>query len=548
MTPKFISTVFAISAATAIVPCSVLADHFQSQSIVTSATLYPSGAQIKREATIALPAGHHQVTFFDIPVGHESAVIQGLQTQISNATLGPIQVVNALATKDDGLVSEAAKAAFAKVETLEEQYKLEQRNVSKLKLEVSAAEDSLNYIAALQSPEGARSDEIAALALTIRTQSLEARLAMQNAQVRAQDAQDALRDLMQDLTDAQTELAKYVSSAEYRAQITLDMTLKTAADVDVSFVYDTDAAFWKPTYKAAVDTVEETLDLKRAVMAGQATGEPWEDVALRFASEQPSRWPAPSDVSEHVRRIGDIIAQREMRSVAFDGAAKTMAMEAPISSMDMEVAQAQSYGLNMTFDYASPATLYSTESGETEFALESISLTPDLMVRAVPLYDDTGFLIAKTKNESGEILLPGEMQLFRDGALIGQSYLDVQAAGAEFEVAFGAIDGIKISRTVLERNEGDRGFISKSNEAASSLRLDVENLTTRSWPIEVLDRVSVSEQEDLIVEWTADPMPAQQSYEDRRGVLNWQFDLPSGDTESITLTEKLRWPEGKTLR
>ncbi|RPE63132.1 uncharacterized protein (TIGR02231 family) [Pacificibacter maritimus] len=548
MTRIPLSTVFTFLAATALVPTASWSAQFEATSVVSAVTLYPNGAQITRDARITLPAGQHQVTFFDIPVEHENARLQGLQTQVAKAQLGPVQVVNVATSQDEMVVSEAAQSAYDRVESLKAELQRERRNIAAVKLEVDAAEDSLNYISSLKSPEGATPDEIASLAQTIRAESLQARLTMEDAKARTQTAEEDLEALELDLADAQAELSKHTSVSPYRAQVTLNVSLQEEAEVDVTFVYNSAAAFWQPSYKASVDTVDQSLTLQRSIEAGQSTGEPWTDVALRFATEKPSQRTAPSIVPEYLRRVGEIPVQGNMRAVALDGVSKMAMTEAPMASVATEVAQAQSYGVSLSFDYAQPATLYSTRMGTTEFALDPVSLTPDLIVRAVPLYEDTGYLIAKTQNDTDGLFLPGDMQLFRDGALIGQGYLDVQPVGSEFEIAFGAIDGIQVKRTVLDRNEGDRGFIAKSNQSSSEVRLDIENMTSRAWPIEVIDRISVSEQDDLTVDWKADPMPSTQNYEDRRGVLSWQFDLEGGEAESISITENLKWPEGQILR
>ena len=57
----------------------------------------------------------------------------------------------------------------------------------------------------------------------------------------------------------------------------------------------------------------------------------------------------------------------------------------------------------------------------------------------------------------------------------------------EADLFFGPIDGLLVSRTVLDRNEGDRGIISRSNENSEDIRIDIENLTDRAWDLAVFD-------------------------------------------------------------
>jgi hypothetical protein len=216
MTPKFISTIFALTTATALVPCVASADLFEAESLVTAATLYPNGAHVTRHATVSVPAGKHQISFFDIPVANEHAPVQGLQTRVDQATLGPVTIVNEATTEKDGVRSTEAQKAFDAVEALEAQLKTEKRKVLALELEADAAEDSLNFINALETPEGANASDIAALAATIRDQSLQARLAMQDAKARAEDAKDALKGLTQELADAKA-LFGFASAGPHHA-------------------------------------------------------------------------------------------------------------------------------------------------------------------------------------------------------------------------------------------------------------------------------------------------------------------------------------------
>ena len=105
-----------------------------------------------------------------------------------------------------------------------------------------------------------------------------------------------------------------------------------------------------------------------------------------------------------------------------------------------------------------------------------------------------------------------------------------------------------MTRTTLDRNEGDRGIITRSNENTETVRIDVENLTGDDWDVTLLDRVPYAEQEDLIIDWSAAPRPTTTDYEDMRSVLHWDLDIKSGTTQSVNLKTKITWPEGMVLR
>ncbi|MEL7132868.1 MAG: DUF4139 domain-containing protein, partial [Pseudomonadota bacterium] len=171
-----------------------------------------------------------------------------------------------------------------------------------------------------------------------------------------------------------------------------------------------------------------------------------------------------------------------------------------------------------------------------------------LSARAIPRFDDTAFRLAKVTNTTAEILLPGRALLYVDGQLVGGTQLDTLPPNAEADIFFGRIDGLRLTRTVLDRNEGDRGIISRSNEETEAVRIEVENLTDRVWDVAIRDAVPFSEQEDLVIDWSASPAPNVQAVDDRRGILEWQVTLQSGATQTISIDTTLTWPEGKVLR
>ena len=315
----------------------------------------------------------------------------------------------------------------------------------------------------------------------------------------------------------------------------------------VDFSYSVDDAYWQPVYTARLDTETGALDLTRAVQASQETGENWQNVMLRFATDNPARRSDPNEVYPWVRRIYEPRpAQELMRSADAEMAGYAAPVIEAMGSIEQKMATANLTGLSLTYSYPTSTTLYSG-AGMSEFALSEVALSPDLVVRAVPLFEDTGYLMASFTNDTGEMLVPGTVRLIRDGVSLGQSRLNTVVNGAEVDLAFGVVDGIRVTRTLLAKNEGDRGVISKSNEMSSEVRISVENLTAKTWPIEVIDRVSVSEQDDLKLDWSATPMPDVTDLDDKRGVMAWHFDLDAGETQDISVKESLRWPEGMML-
>ncbi|WP_434289536.1 DUF4139 domain-containing protein [Celeribacter sp. SCSIO 80788] len=544
--PRAILTLSCL-AGSALIALPAFAERFEARSLVTEATLYPQGAMITRNATVSLPEGAHEIVFVDIPTRYSyEEIARNMQIRVEGGELGPVAYGIEDISKALLIRSEAEKAALARVETLEGEIDDRRAQIAQIGFEAEAAKDTLAYLARLS--DGSDAEQSAATARMIREESLAARLAQQDAERRAKAAEAAMEDLEAELAEATKVLELLVPSEENRISITLPVTMEQAGDVEIGFTYMSNEAAWQPRYTARLNTDDNSLLFTRSVVAMQDTGELWTDVALTFATDDPTRRSFPQDVYSLIRRVYEPRPveplMRTMASDAMEGGYAEPVMEAPMMVQKMNTNLS---GLSQTYSYPTPATLYSGEDA-VEFALATVDLSPEIFVRAVPLHEEVGYLMTSFTNETGEMLVPGPVQLIRDGVNLGEAMLDTLVDGGEAELAFGPVDGISVKRVLLTRNEGDRGMISKSNETETEWRIEIANLTARTWPIEVLDRVSVSEQDELKVDWSASPSPDVEGVDDKRGVLAWHFDLDAGDSQQISLSENLRWPEGKMLQ
>jgi uncharacterized protein (TIGR02231 family) len=204
-------------------------------------------------------------------------------------------------------------------------------------------------------------------------------------------------------------------------------------------------------------------------------------------------------------------------------------------------------GLTFAYRFVAPVTL---RSGADDLRLEMSPVILDAAGRAeaAPLFDTTAFLVADWVNTGSEPILPGPAMLYADGAFAGGADLPLVPPGGNADTGFGAIDGLTVTRRIPDRSEGATGFLTTANRRVETAVIAVENVTGKPWPVRIVDRVPVSEQDALRITWSAAPMPVEIDVDGRRGVLAWTFDLAPGTTQEITLEHRLDWPEDQVLR
>jgi|TARA_B110000037_G_C16772373_1_gene363927 hypothetical protein len=169
------------------------------------------------------------------------------------------------------------------------------------------------------------------------------------------------------------------------------------------------------------------------------------------------------------------MAKRQLSSRVHSLYAKAdMILEAPaiIEEPSGGVADLSGIAAQYNFEYA--ISLDST-GDFTRVALGALDFDAEIEARAVPLNNTTAYRMEIFTNASGERILPAEASLYVDGRLISDSYVNQIVPGAETELGFGPIHGLRLTRTTLDRNEGDRVIITRSNEITETVRIDVEN-------------------------------------------------------------------------
>src|SRR6056297_119546 len=543
----------ALPALLAVFPTLLWAEDIPLASDVNAVTLYPQGGRVERQAAFEIPTGQHDLILLDLP---RNTDLSSVRVSVDGATLGAVTARRDYVPPRDETKSAEIDAAEARVERLEGELRDAKNDIRRIRLAQEAAEARVAFLSALGEGDGVAQMDVAALrdlSQMIGEETLAAKEAAHEATLRADAAERDLKDIRDDLQNAREALAALVPQDTPRAMLAVSVSTPEPATGEVTLSYSVAQAAWSPVYHMRLERESGALGIERGAFISQSTGENWENVALTLSTVRPSEQTAPSQVHPWRRWIED--EQKAKRAESY-GSVSDVQLEPSYSEerkassaepMPVIEADARYDGLSVTYSYPERVSLAS-DADRVRIALGQLETETEIYARAVPLADRTAFLMADMTNETGELILPGEVMKYLDERFVGRGFTDLVPVGAETDIAFGPIEGLRLKRQVEERQEGDRGVISRSNDLNEKVRIEVENLTGRDWPVRLTDRVPYSEQEGLEIEWDADPMPDTRDVEGERGILEWRFDVAAGATRVITLEQWLEWPEGKVLR
>lgn len=528
-----------------------LADTIPASSIITAVTVYPDGAKLTREVSFTIPsAGTHELLVTDLPAASDPGLMQlapgeGLQLGAFNLR------ADRLPPREDPLTPDQ-QAAKAKIEELEAAEQTAMLALDAVQAKVDAAEAQVRFLSSFSGglPDGATPDTIKAMAAMIGTETLAARETALAARAELYPAQKALGEVQEAL-----DMARYAYDAlpsadmDYTA-LSVAVTAAAEGTQTVTVTQYVEGASWRPFYDLKLTREGgDALTVDRSVLVTQYTGEDWSGVALTLSSSRPSAQAAPSQLWPELRWIEPEASEDDLARKSDDSKGLIFEEEMVVAEAApaVTVAEAGMEGDTVVYTYPAAVTVASGVE-DLRLALDSLDFAPVVKAVAVPRFDQTAFVVASFTNGSDEPLLPGEALLYREGVLVGSSWIDIIAPGVETDIAFGAIETLRIKREMPLREGGETGVFTSANELSESVIITVENTGDEVWPLRLIDQVPYSEQTDLEIDYTADPEPTEVDVDGQRGLLAWEFDLAAGGKETVTLEHTLAWPEGMELR
>lgn len=528
----------------------VAADTLTATSRIVAVTVYPDGARVTREVTFTAPTpGAHELLVTDLPAMSEARLMR--LSPAEGLSLGAFTLRADRLPPREPPLSAAQTSAKAEVERLEAEVETARLAHDRIAARVEAAEAELRFLASFAGalPDGATPETIRAMAATVGSGTLAAREAALAAGAELFAARKVLEKAETALAEAQAAFDALPAADQDYAALAVAVTAAAAGDQRLSITQIVDGASWRPVYEFNLSrSGTAALALDRSVLVSQYTGEDWSGVELTLSSSRPADQSAPSALWPDLRRVGPRVVPDDLARLAEDGmVAYGAAPESEPVAAPVVVAEAAMAGDTVVYDYPEPVTIASGAE-DLRLMLDRLDFAPVVQAVAVPRLDRTAFVVASFTNGTGEPLLPGEAMLYREGVLVGSTFLDTIAPGAETDLGFGPLETLRVTREMPKRAEGETGIFTASNQMVESAILSIENTGDEAWPVRILDRATYSEQEALEVEVSASPAPSETDVDGQRGILAWDFDLAAGGKTSITLEQTLTWPEGMELQ
>jgi uncharacterized protein (TIGR02231 family) len=526
----------------------------QVTSRIEAVTVYPDGATVTRAIRVDLPQGDSVLRAEDFPPALDPASLRVEGEAQAQLVVGGIDARPPRAERPP-----ADPAIEARIEALKDE-----RAALDGGIEAATARHKFATRFAEAAPVGL-GDKGEARPLA----EWRAAFAAVAEEIASSDA--AIREARIRQREIDRELARLdaqrTANPPRKMEVRIDLAAAAPTSAVLHVSYTVRGARWSPIYDARLDTGtrdrKPALDLVRRAEIAQSTGEDWSDVELAVSTVRTAkggnapelrplivRYPTPPRVSIERYQPQSAPAAAPPPPGALEAPTRVLprleSKAADIAAVEQEAA-ADTGGFQAVYRIPGRVSIAANE-GAKSFRISSATITPELIVRAVPALDSTAFLEARFKHQEDAPLLPGRVAIYRDGIFVGRGQMPMTSKEEYVRLGFGADDKVKIARSTVRQTEGSTGIISSAKVELREFKTAVRNGHDAPIKVVIEDQVPVSEIDDVKVELlpTTTP-PTERDVRNRRGVLAWSFDAAPGEAKEIRIAWRVRWPADKAV-
>ena len=543
-------------------PVLAFAGEIETVSDIFAVTVFPDRADISRIASLDIPAGKHTLVFNRMPDGliTDSLRVEGKGS--SGFTIGSVETKQ-IFTSEFAIAEE--KALQDKIAALHDQRRF-------IEAQINAANAGKTFLENMAKTP-------AATPIDAKTQSFspavwqEAWHTIQNGMNELGretiEKQQKIREIDKEINTLNRQLREISTGKKGYKQIRVNVETNKLVKARMTLQYQIKGASWKPLYEARLDSANETVEIVQYGNIAQKTGEDWTNVALTLSTARPSltmRPPVLSPIWLNIRSK-EIVVRHQNKHFKSTGAIRSQALNLAATD-SIALGAAASSDEDEVFSEKAENTAVSVDGREFsgEFAIKGASNVPadgaeyrfnigsytnkaEIRAEIFPQTDSSAYLIASVLYNGSLPLLPGNIALFRDGAFIGNSDMEMLRPNEKLNLAFGQDEKISVSYTVLGGETSEGGVISRDTKKDLLSRTEIQNLHNLPLKIAIYEQLPVSRNSDVSVKIIKDKTSAGYVTEPdgKVGLIQWESVFPAKEKKEILFGYSVSWPKDKIL-
>ena len=516
----------AYSFAAALASLLYLGNSFAADSAIKRVTLYPGVAAVERVTSVT--QGQNEVKFTCLPLTFDS---NSLRVEADDGIrFGDVSVKTV----------EAALAPECGVGPQTQKIREMEDKRAQVSAERSGYEVALNYVKSLGAAEGAARTAVVPASIEATTESM--RRAVMASLIKQQQLARQLEDIDGQLAVLKAQNQTSAKKATQYREVAVRVSASKGGAMRLN--YQVNGPGWIPSYRATLDSASNTVRMERLAVVSQNSGEDWSSVQLKLSTAQPRQnVMPPSPLAWQINVLPPVVVAQ---AIAYPAAAAPSAAMTPTGRSG--VVKAESVfdasvfeGTYSTeFSIAQPVDLASSDQ-RTALSLGTQSMAARVFSRIVPTQAASAFVMAEIKRPEG-VWIRGDLQLFRDNALVGNSLWSV-GNETDITLAFGRDESLRVSVDPEQKNTSTAGFTGGKQVQTYARAFTIENLRKTAASIEVIEASPVAINAEVDVQSKFAPEPTQKDWKAMRGINAWTQSLNPGQGATFKADYTVTYPK-----
>ena len=520
-----------------IVISSQLKAQNYAASKITDAKVYRQNAELTQKVTFQVKQGTSELV-----IGNISTLIIPTSLQVAVAGNNAVTLLSAK-YENNYLKSPDKSQATQKLTDSLEYLKNELRWLNDQKNIFQGMEDILNKNKTLAGEES--SFKPADLTLLINNYQTNLTSIRKN----LMDLDKKEKALAEKRNRIQNQLQQIAQKENAPAgQIVLQIDAKQNTTANFKITYLIHQAGWTPIYDLRSEGVNEKVKLAYKAQVFQRSGLDWDKVNLTVSTGNPSQNNnQPRLNTQWIDVIDQTVAGKTYYSKPLVNRDAMALEEVQVTSQLRKANYNDAYAynaqvventMNVDFVIKNPQSILA-DGKQNLIGLDTYELTSNYMYQTTPKLDKGAFLLANVSDWSNYNLLPGNANVFFEGAFVGTSYINTNSTNDSLSISMGRDEGVVVKRETV-KDFTSKKLIGSNSTQVFTYEIEIRNTKKNKIQVEVLDQIPVSKNDKIEVKLENS---GGGTLDAQSGKLTWKLDLNPNETKKITFSYSVKSPK-----
>ena len=523
----------------------LFAQTIDLNSTITQATVYRHNAELVSEAGGKLPAGTSEILIKNV-----STYINPKSLQVGLKAIGKVSLLSA-SYETDYINQNDLNAEQKKLKAEIDKLNADLRWAKEQKQIYYDLESVLNDNKKLGGANiGLNPQDLAVLLELYKTKQYEYNTEFLKFEKMEKDLAIEVSKVQNQLNEANVKFNKPSGT------IRLQVSAVSPTYVDFRCAYIVNNAGWEPIYDLRSEGTDKPVDLIYKANVYQNTGYNWDRVNLIVSTGNPiqnNNRPVLNPLYVNYYQPQYYGSNSQLETVTIQSKKMNMAYAEDLEIQEVDVVRFdQGFNYNNQVSTSTFSTQYEIELPQSVpsdgkyhlVGMETYSLPSEYVYHTVPKLDKGAFLLAKVSDWGQYNLLPGQANIFFEGAYVGESTINPNVSSDTLLLSMGRDESIKITRVELKDFTSSK-LIGSNKKESYAYEIEVRNNKNVAINIEVLDQIPVSNNKEIQVE--VEEFGGAQ-YNSEIGKLEWVMNIAPNQSKKVKFVYSIKYPKNQIIQ